>query len=657
MPVNKSECKYCPFHAQAMLRKLQSNPRPELGGRSIIERSLKQSVAKGQQQQQPAVHRGAPHVASTSAEQARKAVSALSRPGGEGKRTRGMDLVLLLGDEEGGSSAKRANTGAPPVITEAKARLLAMVQSGQTGPLAKPDPNRTCPAAQQPGREGMGAGSGWAREEHSKHRYAPAPPPARPPLAVTATNIPLPARVVHPAGGDACVQHRGQGRAVDKPGGLPGGVLPGPDALPCSLQIRGGMLVGLTHVPAEDDLELELEDDLELPAEEDLGLELEPELEMDVEVEPGPQVAWSNNNTAAVPAAPAAPAAPAVAAAAALPQQQRQQHSGGPAGPPPRPTPAPPARPQPTGSTATSAALSSAALHAPARQDGGVAVAHPHPPAPASRMPGRPAPPADKGRLKLLSSLGLNRKASPAEAAAVMASRSSTAGHGPGPGPRTVNGGKLAVAGRPGSAPSSSSLAMARPPLGKPTLNPAGPPRSAMASAFRGLLAEPGSEAGGGGECRSRYQALADEGEFDVLERMMSTLEEKDNIAAKLDSIKQLKVMAFKCGQCNLLTEHMRKECKGHPVTRLSTTKRFWECGHCNARTTTLGVVYPNKRCPRCNDPGKEFRAASMYAGPRTAGASGLLAHPAAPAGRENMLPRGREHGFSVQSAGQGRAG
>jgi hypothetical protein len=82
-----------------------------------------------------------------------------------------------------------------------------------------------------------------------------------------------------------------------------------------------------------------------------------------------------------------------------------------------------------------------------------------------------------------------------------------------------------------------------------------------------------------------------------------------------------------------------------HPfVLQVQTTKRFWQCAHCNGRTTTLGQIYPSKRCPKCNDPGMTFKQASMYTGPTKSVGAALPG--AGIAARENFLARGEEHAF-----------
>ncbi len=103
--------------------------------------------------------------------------------------------------------------------------------------------------------------------------------------------------------------------------------------------------------------------------------------------------------------------------------------------------------------------------------------------------------------------------------------------------------------------------------------------------------------------------------------------------------------MAFQCAECGTLTEHRPPGCAQHHVSRVATNKRFWQCAHCSARTASLGVIYPRKRCPKCNDPGMDFKPTTMYSGARgmrpAEEGQGIAA-------RENMLARGTEHGFAL---------
>lgn len=63
-------------------------------------------------------------------------------------------------------------------------------------------------------------------------------------------------------------------------------------------------------------------------------------------------------------------------------------------------------------------------------------------------------------------------------------------------------------------------------------------------------------------------------------------------------------------------------------------------------------MVYPSKRCPKCNDPGKDFARATMgQAAGRKANGLGkdALAGISQLAAKENLMPRGVEQPFSLK--------
>ncbi len=62
-------------------------------------------------------------------------------------------------------------------------------------------------------------------------------------------------------------------------------------------------------------------------------------------------------------------------------------------------------------------------------------------------------------------------------------------------------------------------------------------------------------------------------------------------------------------------------------------------------RFSTLAVVYPSKRCPKCNNPSKTFKPASMGAPRKVDPLVGSKV-----AGKENFRARGVEHAFSLKS-------
>ncbi|KAL4421928.1 hypothetical protein ABPG77_005212 [Micractinium sp. CCAP 211/92] len=135
-------------------------------------------------------------------------------------------------------------------------------------------------------------------------------------------------------------------------------------------------------------------------------------------------------------------------------------------------------------------------------------------------------------------------------------------------------------------------------------------PKSAMEAAFGGVLEEAAAAAARG----TRYKELVDDEEHAQLEKVMSALEQKDEAAAKMDSITKLTVQAFKCKLCAYLSERRRPECAAHPhaVERVQATKRWWQCEGCKYRFATVGQKYPSRTCVKCNQPGTHFTAVSM---------------------------------------------
>ncbi|KAL4437421.1 hypothetical protein ABPG75_004560 [Micractinium tetrahymenae] len=125
-----------------------------------------------------------------------------------------------------------------------------------------------------------------------------------------------------------------------------------------------------------------------------------------------------------------------------------------------------------------------------------------------------------------------------------------------------------------------------------------------------GVLEEAAAAAARG----TRYKDLVDDEEHAQLEKVMTALEQKDEAAAKMDSITKLAVQAFKCKVCGYLAERRRPECAAHPyaVERVQASKKWWQCEGCKYRFTTVGQKYPSQQCAKCNQPGTHFTAVSM---------------------------------------------
>ncbi|KAG7666986.1 hypothetical protein Ndes2526B_g04527 [Nannochloris sp. 'desiccata'] len=141
----------------------------------------------------------------------------------------------------------------------------------------------------------------------------------------------------------------------------------------------------------------------------------------------------------------------------------------------------------------------------------------------------------------------------------------------------------------------------------------------------------------------SLYQDIVEQQDTEQLFNLMGVLEKKDNLAAKMDSIKTLNVAAWKCAVCSSITEYRPKACgESHPhaLSKLQAIKRWWQCGGCKGRFHTVGVRYPMSRCPKCDVLGTDFSQVSMLKPQKK------LEHEAQQgkvAGRELLVARGAE--------------
>ncbi|PRW60422.1 MCM10-like protein [Chlorella sorokiniana] len=196
-----------------------------------------------------------------------------------------------------------------------------------------------------------------------------------------------------------------------------------------------------------------------------------------------------------------------------------------------------------------------------------------------------------------------------------------------------------AAAAAGGSSRSGQPASAARP---KPTAAKAAAaaPRSAMEAAFGAVVGDEAAAAAAAAK-GTRYKDLVDDEEHKKLDKVLTALETKDEIAARMDSTKNLKVQAFRCKLCNYTAERRRPECAAHPyaVERMEVTKRWWQCGGCRYRFATLGQRYPHSRCTKCNEP-TEFTAVSMF---RPQAERAHEKEQSGIASRANLLARGSE--------------
>ena len=146
-----------------------------------------------------------------------------------------------------------------------------------------------------------------------------------------------------------------------------------------------------------------------------------------------------------------------------------------------------------------------------------------------------------------------------------------------------------------------------------------------------------------GNPVQSRYKHVVEAADDQALMDTLDVLEKKDTMAEKMDSVKSLKVSAFKCAVCAVIMEKRHDTClKKHPeaLSRIDTMKRWWKCSDCKKVFATLGVNYPTGACIKCDSNQATFEKHSMYQ-PMSKTKEAMLTDGVAC--KENMLPRGRE--------------
>ena len=152
----------------------------------------------------------------------------------------------------------------------------------------------------------------------------------------------------------------------------------------------------------------------------------------------------------------------------------------------------------------------------------------------------------------------------------------------------------------------------------------------------------------------SRYAASAEALERDRLMARLSALEERDRLHTQVSETHILQVKCSMC-ECGSLFEGRQKEScarAGHRARLHETKKRFFKCGACPFRTTTLGKPFPPTPCPRCRCEDWD-KCGMSAAAERTKAGAGFGTDVG---NREGMLARGVEHGFSLRG-GEGFAG
>ena len=137
-----------------------------------------------------------------------------------------------------------------------------------------------------------------------------------------------------------------------------------------------------------------------------------------------------------------------------------------------------------------------------------------------------------------------------------------------------------------------------------PSLGPLSPGRDAKRARLEALFGEMSS---------ARFQQLlsASSAHVELLadmkqderEQYWQWLEEKETMQQQMQAIREQQVEVWLCADCNgRRTVHFPALChaSGHRLDKRAATKRFFECGQCRSRVTTMDSALPLHCCHKC---------------------------------------------------------
>lgn len=110
---------------------------------------------------------------------------------------------------------------------------------------------------------------------------------------------------------------------------------------------------------------------------------------------------------------------------------------------------------------------------------------------------------------------------------------------------------------------------------------------------------------------QQRLQAMAGDMEWSLFSTECKRLAEQERIEERMANQMNLKVSAFHCNTCNSTSESRRPQCAGHDVKKVQAIKRWFKCGSCGNRTTSVARRFPAWRCDRCRM--QDWQPCSMY--------------------------------------------
>ena len=103
----------------------------------------------------------------------------------------------------------------------------------------------------------------------------------------------------------------------------------------------------------------------------------------------------------------------------------------------------------------------------------------------------------------------------------------------------------------------------------------------------------------------SSHASEARDAAFEGAKEKMQTLERREFMTNKGNSVTSVKIRCFFCMSCKLCTETAPSLCykQAHTVNHQMTVKRFWECKKCSRRENTLdgNTRTPKRACSQCS--------------------------------------------------------
>ncbi|CEO96682.1 Protein MCM10 [Plasmodiophora brassicae] len=114
---------------------------------------------------------------------------------------------------------------------------------------------------------------------------------------------------------------------------------------------------------------------------------------------------------------------------------------------------------------------------------------------------------------------------------------------------------------------------------------------------------------------KSTNQHLVEKEDHDRLESRMDFMEQKEQLAEKMQTIRSQDVKTFICMQCHTTLQKQSEYCRsqGHKPLEAIAKKRFFKCRICHSRQDVLGKLEPDTNCTRCGQ--RDWARTSLYKG------------------------------------------